>query len=143
MSFFGGMPLKIYFVRRTQHGKRDDLLFSDIGFAFLKAWEIGSRRWALEVVLKDRKANLGLCKSQSTCCASHIAAATLRFLQYYILWLQMLNEDDNGAVIIGIGWTISNAKEDFFNSIKEAKEAYTLAEKIPECLSEPFDFRVL
>lgn len=52
----------------------------------------------------------------------------------------MLNEDDNGAVIISTGWTISKAKEDFFNSIKEAKEAYTLAERIPEYLSEPFDF---
>ena len=94
-------------------------------------------------MFKDCKANHVLSKRQCTCFASHIAAATLRFLQYDILWLQMLNEDDNGTVIIVTGWTISNAKEDFFNSIKEAKEAYTLAERILEYLSEPVDLRVL
>ncbi len=53
-----------------------------------KAWRIYSRRWALEVVFKDCKTNLGFGKCQSTCFASQITAATLCCQQYNIFPLQ-------------------------------------------------------
>lgn len=44
--------------------------------------------------------------------------------------------------LIGTGDTVKEAREDFFNTIKEVKESYEeLGDEIPECLSEPVDFR--
>ena len=60
------------------------LLTTDMNIDFFKAWEIYSRRWALEVVFKDCKTNLGFGKCQSTCFASQIAAATLCCLQLLV-----------------------------------------------------------
>lgn len=82
---FGGIQVRIFLVRRTQHGKWNGLLTTDTGMDFFKAWRIYSRRWALEVVFKDCKTNLGFGKCQSTSFASQIAAATLCCLQYNIL----------------------------------------------------------
>lgn len=39
---FGGIPVRIFLVRRTQHGKWDGLLTTDTGMDFFKAWEIYS-----------------------------------------------------------------------------------------------------
>lgn len=84
-AVFGGVPVRIFLVRRTQHGKWNGLLTTDTELDFLKAWEIYSRRWAIEVVFKDCKTNLGFGKCQSTCFASQIAAAALCCIQYDIL----------------------------------------------------------
>lgn len=84
-AVFGSVSVRIFLVRRTQHGKWNGLLTTDTDLGFLKAWEIYSRRWALEVVFKDCKTNLGFGKCQSTGFASQIAAATLCCLQYDIL----------------------------------------------------------
>ncbi len=82
---FGGVPVRIFLVRRTHHGKWNGLLTTDTKPDFFKAWEIYSRRWALEVVFKDCKTNLGFGKCQSTGFASQIASAALCCLQYNIL----------------------------------------------------------
>ena len=82
---FGGINVRIFLVRRTQHGKWNGLLTTDTDLDFLKAWEIYSRRWAPEVVVKDCKTNLGFGKCQNTCFATQIAAATLCCIQYNIL----------------------------------------------------------
>ena len=84
-AVFGGIPVRIFLVRRTQHGKWNGLLTTDRELDFSKAWRIYSRRWALEVVFKDCKTNLGFGKCQSTSFASQIAAATLCCIQYNIL----------------------------------------------------------
>lgn len=42
---FGGVPVRIFPVRRTRHGKWNGLLTTDTALGFLKAWEIYSRRW--------------------------------------------------------------------------------------------------
>lgn len=84
-AVFGGIPVRIFLVRRTQHGKWNGLLTTDRELDFSKAWRIYSRRWALEVAFKDCKTNLGFGKCQSTSFASQIAAATLCCIQYNIL----------------------------------------------------------
>ena len=84
-AVFGGIKVRIFLVRRTSHGKWNGLLTTDTDMEFLKAWEIYSRRWSLEVVFKDCKANLGFGKCQSTSFAAQIAAATICSLQYNIL----------------------------------------------------------
>lgn len=84
-AVFGGVPVRIFLVRRTQHGKWNGLLTTDRELDFSKAWRIYSRRWVLEVAFKDCKTNLGFGKCQSTSFASQIAAATLCCIQYNIL----------------------------------------------------------
>ena len=82
---FGGVPVRIFLVRRTQHGKWNGLLTTDTGMDFFKAWKTYSRRWTLEVIFKDCKTNLGFGKCQSTYFASQIASAALCCIQYNIL----------------------------------------------------------
>lgn len=82
---FGGVPVRIFLVRRTQHGKWNGLLTTDRSLDFIKAWQIYSRRWSLEVVFKECKTHLGFGKCQSTHFASQISAATLCCIQYNIL----------------------------------------------------------
>lgn len=84
-AVFGGIPVRIFLVRRTQHGKWNGLLTTDTELDFIKAWLIYSRRWALEVVFKYCKTNLGFGKCQSTSLAPQITAATLCYIQYNIL----------------------------------------------------------
>lgn len=84
-AIFGGVPVRIFLVRRTRHGKWNGLLTTDTTLDFLKAWQVYSRRWALEVVFKDCKTNLGFGKCQSTSFASQTAAAALCCIQYNIL----------------------------------------------------------
>lgn len=83
-AVFGGVPVRIFLVRRNRHGKWNGLLTTDVALDFHKAWHIYSRRWALEVVFKDCKTNLGFRKCQSTSFAFQIAAA-LCCIQYNIL----------------------------------------------------------
>lgn len=82
---FGGVPVRIFLVRRTSHGSWNGVLTTDTALNFFDAWEIYSRRWSLEVVFKDCKTYLGFGKCQSTSFASQIAAATLCCIQYNIL----------------------------------------------------------
>ena len=82
---FGGVPVRIFLVRRTAHSSWNGLLTTDTSISFLDAWEVYSRRWSLEVVFKDCKSYLGFGKCQSTNFASQIAATTLCCIQYNIL----------------------------------------------------------
>lgn len=44
--------------------------------------------------------------------------------------------------LIGTGNTVKEAKDDFFNSLEEAKETYAdLGDEKPACLTEDLDFR--
>ncbi|MBD5276491.1 MAG: hypothetical protein HDS30_02385 [Bacteroides sp.] len=44
--------------------------------------------------------------------------------------------------LIGTGDTITEAKEDFFNTIEEVKDSYTeLGDEMPACLAEDVEFR--
>ena len=84
---FGGIPVRIFLIRRTDRGKWNGLLTTDVSMEMdvFKAWRIYSRRWALEVVFKECKTYLGFGKCQSTSFASQIASATLSCLQYNLL----------------------------------------------------------
>ena len=67
---FGGIQVRIFLVRRTQHGKWNGLLTTDTGMDFFKAWRIYSGRWALEVVFKDCKTNLDSASAEHQLCIS-------------------------------------------------------------------------
>lgn len=84
-AVFGGVKVRIFLTRRTSHGSWNGLLTTDTTLDFFKAWEIYSRRWALEVVFKDCKTYLGFGKCQSHTFAAQIAAATVCCIQYNLL----------------------------------------------------------
>lgn len=84
---FGGVDVRLFLIRRTDRGKWNGLLTTDVSkeMDVFKAWRTYSMRWALEVVFKDCKTHLGFGKCQSTSFASQIASATLCCLQYNLL----------------------------------------------------------
>lgn len=84
-AVFGGVKVRIFLTRRSNHGNWNGLLTTDTSLEFFKAWEIYSRRWALEVVFKDCKSFLGFGKCQSHTFAAQIAAATICAIQYNLL----------------------------------------------------------
>lgn len=52
------------------------------------------------------------------------------------------NTTGEKMTLIGTGDTVKEAKEDFFNTIKEVKETYIeLGDGMPECLSEDINFQ--
>ncbi|MGM9843793.1 MAG: hypothetical protein ACI30S_06200 [Muribaculaceae bacterium] len=51
------------------------------------------------------------------------------------------NTTGDKVTLIGTGDTVEEAKEDFYNSIEEVKEAYeSKGYKVPDCLIEDVDF---
>lgn len=80
-----GMPVRIFLIKRSKNGPWNGLLTTDLSLDLFKAWELYSRRWSLEVVIKDCKQYLGLGKCQSTNFASQIADTTICAIRYNIL----------------------------------------------------------
>lgn len=80
-----GMPVRIFLIKRSKKGQWNGLLTTDLSLDILKAWELYSRRWSLEVVIKDCKQYLGLGKCQSTNFASQIADTTICAIRYNML----------------------------------------------------------
>ncbi len=84
-AVFGGVKVRIFLTRRTNHGSWNGMLTTDTSLDFPKAWEIYSRRWSLEVVFKDCKTHLGFGKCQSHTFAAQIAASSICAIQYNLL----------------------------------------------------------
>jgi hypothetical protein len=82
---FADTRVKLFFVRRSKRGPWNGLITTDLKLDFFKAYEMYSRRWALEVVYKEAKGLLGLGKCQSRNFAAQIACTSLVALQYNIL----------------------------------------------------------
>lgn len=128
---FGGVPVKLFFIRRSSHGKWNGLLTTDTSINFFRAWELYSRRWSLEVVYKDCKTYLGFGKCQSTCFATQIAAATLCCLQYNILSVakrfsdyetigELFREISSETVQLSVSQQIWGFLQDLVNHLAEA-----------------------
>lgn len=82
---FGGVPVRLFFVKRNKKGDWNALITTDTALDFFEAYRLYSQRWALEVVFKESKCLLGLGKCQANNFASQIAATSLTALQYNIL----------------------------------------------------------
>ena len=82
---FGGVPVRIFLVRRTRHGQWNGLITTNTRLEFLDAWRIYSKRWTIEVVFKDCKQHLMLGKCQSTNFATQIAATSICAIQFNLL----------------------------------------------------------
>lgn len=84
-AYLDGMPVRIFLIKRSKNGQWNGLLTTDLSLDILRAWELYSRRWSLEVVIKDCKQYLGLGKCQSTNFVSQIADTTICAIRYNIL----------------------------------------------------------
>jgi hypothetical protein len=51
---FADTRVKLFFVRRSKRGPWNGLITTDLKLDFFKAYEMYSRRWALEVVYYDK-----------------------------------------------------------------------------------------
>lgn len=82
---FAGIPVRLFFIRRSKRGPWGGLLCTDMKLGFSEAYRIYSRRWSLEVIFKEGKGLLGLGKRQSNNFSAQIASTSLVALQYNVL----------------------------------------------------------
>lgn len=50
---FAGIPVRLFFIRRSKRGSWGGLLCTDIKYRFSEVYRIYSRRWSLEVIFKE------------------------------------------------------------------------------------------
>ena len=84
---FAGISCRMFFVRRSKHGKWSGLITTNTGLDFFEAYRIYAQRWSQEVVFKESKGLLGLGKCQAKDFAEQIAHTSIVALQYNILSL--------------------------------------------------------
>lgn len=84
---YKGTEVKLFFNRTTRRGNWELLISSNIKLTFIKAMEIYSIRWSIEVFFKECKQYLGLGKCQSQDFGAQIADITICMIQYLILSL--------------------------------------------------------
>jgi hypothetical protein len=80
-------PLKLYFCKTTKHGKWHLLASTNIALGILKAYEIYSIRWGIEVFFKESKQYFGLGKSQSQDFDAQIADISIAIIEYNVFSL--------------------------------------------------------
>lgn len=131
-AIFCGVAVRIFLVRRANHGSWNGLLTTDRSFSFLEAWEIYSRRLSLEVVFKDCKDYLGFGKCQNTGFASRIAAAKLCCIQYNIL--SMARRFPSYETIGGVFRKVS--RETFQLSV--AQHIWAILQELVSAIAEAF-----
>ena len=84
-AFIDDMAVRLFYVRSGKRAPWCGMLTTNVTLDFFKAYEIYAMRWAVEVIFKDCKQNLGLGKCQSRDFSAQIAHSSIAFLQYNIL----------------------------------------------------------
>jgi len=84
---YKGVPLKLYFCKTSKRGKWHLLVSSNMKLGILKAYEIYSTRWSIEVFFKESKNYFGLGKSQSRDFDAQIADISIAIIEYNVFSL--------------------------------------------------------
>lgn len=84
---FKSKSLKLYFCKTSKHGKWHLLVSTNTKLAILKAYEIYSIRWSIEVFFKESKQYFGLGKSQSQDFDAQIADISIAIIEYNVFSL--------------------------------------------------------
>ena len=84
-AYLDDIPVRIFYVRSSKRAPWCAIITTDTSLDFIRAYKIYSMRWAIEVIYKDCKQNLGLGKCQSRNFTAQIAHTTIAFLQYNAL----------------------------------------------------------
>lgn len=86
-AVYGGMPVKLFFVRYGRSTDFEVIVTTDTKLNFIKVFETYQIRWSIEVINKECKQYLDLGRQQSTNMNAHIADATIVFIGYNMLTL--------------------------------------------------------
>ncbi|MCC9041721.1 transposase [Myroides sp. M-43] len=84
ISEIDGLKVAVFISKRGQNGKWHTLIATDTTLTFIKAIEIYSIRWSIEVFFKEAKQLFKLGKCQSTNFDVHIAQITITMTQYLL-----------------------------------------------------------
>ena len=77
--------VKLFFCKRSKKEAWKVLLTTDLSLRFMRAYEIYSMRWSIEVFFSDSKRLLGLADCSSRDFSAHIAHVSLVMILYNIL----------------------------------------------------------
>ncbi len=80
-------PLKLYLCKTSKRGKWHLLVSTNTKLGILKAYEIYSIRWSIEVFFKESKQYFGLGKSQSQDFDAQIADISIAMIEYNVFSL--------------------------------------------------------
>ena len=81
----GKHSVKLFFCKRGKKEAWKVLLATDLSLRFMRAYEIYSMRWSIEVFFSDSKRLLGLADCSSRDFSAHIAHVSLVMIRYNIL----------------------------------------------------------
>ena len=81
----GKRSVKLFFCKRGKKEAWKVLLTTDMSLRFMRAYEIYSMRWSIEVFFSDSKRLLGLADCSSRNFSAHIAHVSLVLIRYNIL----------------------------------------------------------
>lgn len=84
---YKSVPFKLYFCKTSKRGKWHLLSTTDLKLGILKAYEIYSIRWSIEVFFKESKQYFGLGKSQSQDFDAQIADISIAMIEYNVFSL--------------------------------------------------------
>ena len=79
------IKLKLFFTRFSNQEKWRLIATTDLSLSYIKAMEIYSLRWGIEVLFKECKQHLNLGKCQSNDFDAQIAETTISFMLYTML----------------------------------------------------------
>jgi IS4 transposase len=79
-----GLKVTVFISKREKNGKWHILISTDTAIKFVKAIEVYSIRWTIEVFFKEMKQLFGLGKCQSTNFDVQIAQITITMTQYLL-----------------------------------------------------------
>lgn len=84
---YKGYPLRLYFCKTSKRGKWHLLGSTDVKMGILRAYEIYSIRWTIEVFFKEAKQYFGMGKCQSQDFDAQIADISIAMIDYNIFSL--------------------------------------------------------
>jgi hypothetical protein len=84
LSEINGLEVAVFISKRGKNGKWHTLITTDTSLKFVKAIEVYSIRWSIEVFFKEAKQLFGLGKCQSTNFDVQIAQITITMIQYLL-----------------------------------------------------------
>jgi IS4 transposase len=79
-----GLKVTVFISKREKNGKWHILISTDTAIKFVKAIEVYSIRWTIEVFFKEMKQLFGLGRCQSTNFDVQIAKITITMTQYLL-----------------------------------------------------------
>ena len=84
-----GIPVRIFLVKYGRNRSWNILVTTDMKMSFVKAFETYQMRWAIEVLIKDCRQNLGFCRCQSNDFDAQVADVTITFMTYIVAALDL------------------------------------------------------